>query len=91
MAKRVRQRELYKTDTESPLGVCVAGTWKAFTCTGLEHYLALCGLQETVSRALLDRMSLPIHEIRMISEETLQCMCVRAPTSGLAVGSMSWV
>jgi hypothetical protein len=46
-----------------------SGVWRAVTCDGLQSYLAAVGVQEgDGKRAIVHRMSLPIHELRMHGE-----------------------
>lgn len=65
------------------------GVWRAVSCDGLHSYLAAAGVVDGEGkRAIVHRMSLPVHELRMYDESRLTCTVVRylrssaCPSSG---------
>jgi len=55
------------------------GVWRAVSCDGLHSYLAAAGVVDGEGkRAIVHRMSLPVHELRMHDESRLTCTVVRS-------------
>jgi hypothetical protein len=53
------------------------GVWRAVSCDGLHSYLAAAGVVEGEGkRAIVQRMGLPVHDLRMYDESRLRCTVV---------------